>query len=148
MTELGDRLRALAVARSGRSREEDAVAVLLESLAAKVDLAISEADQVVPSTYSRAMVDVCDERLRQQTEEGWTAAHDDKHPNGELARAAACYALGEPQVHGHRAGAHVKLWPWSRNWWKPKDRRRNLVRAAALIIAEIERLDRAATKAD
>jgi hypothetical protein len=27
-------------------------------------------------------------------------------------------------------------------WWKPKDRRRDLVRAAALIIAEIERLDR------
>ena len=35
-------------------------------------------------------------------------------------------------------------WPhtWDASWWKPKDRRRDLVRAGALIIAEIERLDR------
>jgi hypothetical protein len=36
------------------------------------------------------------------------------------------------------------LWPWHDDWWKPKDRRRDLIRAAALIVAEIERLDRAA----
>ena len=34
-------------------------------------------------------------------------------------------------------------WPWHRQWWKPKNARRDLVRAAALIVAEIERLDRA-----
>lgn len=33
----------------------------------------------------------------------------------------------------------------SRDWWKPKDRRRNLVKAGALIVAEIERLDRLAS---
>lgn len=27
-------------------------------------------------------------------------------------------------------------------WWKPTNRRRDLVKAAALILAEIERLDR------
>jgi hypothetical protein len=31
-------------------------------------------------------------------------------------------------------------WPWSFEWWKPKDRIRNLVRAGALIAAEIDRL--------
>ena len=31
---------------------------------------------------------------------------------------------------------------WSKDWWKPKDKRRDLIRAAALIVAEIERLDR------
>jgi hypothetical protein len=36
-------------------------------------------------------------------------------------------------------------WPWLSKWWKPKDRRRDLVRAAALVIAEIERLDRASS---
>lgn len=36
------------------------------------------------------------------------------------------------------------FWPWQRKWWKPKDPRRDLVRAGALIIAEIERIDRAA----
>ena len=34
-------------------------------------------------------------------------------------------------------------WPWEPRWWKPKNPRRDLVRAAALLIAEIERLDRA-----
>jgi hypothetical protein len=29
-------------------------------------------------------------------------------------------------------------------WWKPTNRRRDLVKAGALILAEIERLDRAA----
>lgn len=37
-----------------------------------------------------------------------------------------------------------RLWAWHSRWWKPKDRRCNLVRAGALIVAEIERLDRAA----
>jgi hypothetical protein len=36
------------------------------------------------------------------------------------------------------------FWPWSIDWCKPGDRRQNLVKAGALIIAEIERLDRAA----
>ena len=35
-----------------------------------------------------------------------------------------------------------RWWPWSLDWWKPKDPRRDLVRAGALIVAEIERLDR------
>jgi hypothetical protein len=40
------------------------------------------------------------------------------------------------------------LWPskWAEHWFKPKDPRRDLVRAAALCIAEIERLDRADAK--
>ncbi len=37
-----------------------------------------------------------------------------------------------------------RSWPWDASWWKPKDRRSDLVRAAALLVAEIERLDRAA----
>jgi hypothetical protein len=34
-------------------------------------------------------------------------------------------------------------WPWSQDWWKPTNPRRDLVKAGALIAAEIERLDRA-----
>lgn len=33
-------------------------------------------------------------------------------------------------------------------WWKPGAPRRMLIKAAALIVAEIERLDRAAAKKD
>lgn len=85
--------------------------------------------------------DVLAERRRQMTGEGWTPEHDDTHTTGELASAAACYALCRFPWGGIPA-----MWPWSRDWWKPKDRRRNLVRAAALILAEIERIDRVAAK--
>lgn len=116
---------------------------------------------------SEVLADVRAERVRQMHVEGWTEAHDDQHAAGELARAAAAYAVHASvppetsfqvdvygrSLHGRdkhfRIGwflpAHV-LWPWDASWWKPKDRRRDLVRAAALIVAEIERLDRAAGK--
>ncbi len=83
----------------------------------------------------RAIGDVIAERRRQIDVEGWTAEHDDQHTTGGMALAAACYAAGRSD-----------WWPrsWSLTWWKPKTRRRNLIRAAALIVAEIERLDRAA----
>jgi hypothetical protein len=98
--------------------------------------------------------DVLAERERQKTQEGWTPEHDDGHTKGELAKAAACYAYGNTQL---RSSARLSsqslpvtlvstLWPWGRQWWKPTDRRRDLVKAGALILAEIERLDRAALK--
>jgi len=92
----------------------------------------------------RAAADVWAERLRQIESEKWSPQHDDEHSCGELADAAACYA--SPAPHGLRVTAQddpPKIWPWHRSWWKPKDRRSNLVRAGALILAEIERLDRA-----
>lgn len=35
------------------------------------------------------------------------------------------------------------FWPWEEEAWRPKNPRHDLVKAAALILAEIERLDRA-----
>ena len=89
--------------------------------------------------------DVLAERQRQVEAEGWTPEHDDEHATGEMARAASCYAL----IAGSRArdlwrGETPKFWPWGEEWWKPTGRRRDLVKAGALILAEIERLDRAA----
>jgi hypothetical protein len=91
-------------------------------------------------SISPAAFDISEERLRQICEEGWTPERDDAHANGELATAAASYALNTEALRGLMPG----LWPWSKKWWKPKDRRRDLVRAAALLVAEIERLDRKA----
>jgi hypothetical protein len=120
------------------------------------------------------------ERMRQVHGEGFTTGHDDnEHDDGELARAAGCYALAAGASEPARddmlgSGSLLTLprkvlrrfWPWWDDvdddgggrgdeapswskqiaWWKPKDRRRDLVRAGALIVAEIERIDRAAAR--
>lgn len=81
------------------------------------------------------------ERRRQITAEGWTPQHDDRHSHGELAKAAACY-LSAPSVWS----PHLpKGWPWEPQGWKPTpaDRVRELVKAGALVAAEIDRLNRA-----
>lgn len=80
--------------------------------------------------------DVIAERIRQITVEGFTPEHDDRYQNGDLADAGACYAI----YSGMKSAP--PFWPWNTSWWKPKDRRRDLVRATALLIAEGERLDR------
>ncbi len=79
------------------------------------------------------------ERRRQIAEEGWTPAHDDAHEDGELVDAAVCYVHSD----SHPASVAPCLWPWP-DGWKPKDQISNLVRAGALIAAEIDRLQRAA----
>jgi hypothetical protein len=86
--------------------------------------------------------DVLAERQRQIKVEGWTPAHDDAYADGVISAAAACYALHSEPVGN--VGDYLRFWPWSNNWWKPKDRRSNLVKAGALILADIERIDRAA----
>lgn len=87
-------------------------------------------------------------RRRQVEAEGWTPERDDEHDKGELAKAAGCYAWIASQSDGLRDAfiTPPPTWPirWASEWWKPTDRRRNLVKAGALILAEIERLDRAA----
>lgn len=91
-------------------------------------------------TFTAAAADVLAERQRQVTAEGWTAERDDGYQNSELADAAACYA-----IHAHNQGFSTPAhWPWSQDWWKQTSPRRDLVKAGALILAEIERLDRAA----
>ncbi|MGU1093716.1 hypothetical protein ACSEVX_17215 [Pseudomonas aeruginosa] len=96
----------------------------------------------------QAWLDVQAERKRQVEAEGWTPEHDDEHSHGQMARAAACYALhaggiGTDWPDGRQNGAAL-FWPWDRDSWKPTTPRRDLVKACALGLAEIERLDRVA----
>lgn len=96
---------------------------------------------------SKATHDVLAERQRQIEAEGWTAEHDDAHGVGELSAAGMCYAGHACLTLRGKGGDTVPSpWPWADEWWKPKNPRRDLVRAAALLIAEIERLDREALK--
>ncbi len=95
-----------------------------------------------PVDCSKAAADVINERNRQVNVEKYSRERDDDWGrNGELAQAASCYAgitcERPPQPFN---------WPWGSAWWKPSTRRRNLVKAGALILAEIERLDRLEAK--
>lgn len=87
---------------------------------------------------------IAEERKRQIEEEGWTKEHDAVHTRGELAKAAAAYAL-PPLCRADYApdiAAAPFMWPWNKSFWKPvpNDRIRELVKAGALIAAEIDRL--------
>lgn len=93
----------------------------------------------VPDAIRAMTARVVAERVRQQTDEGRTPDWDDRHTTGGLARAAACYALaGQSYAHHSR-----DFWPWDGDAFKPSDDpMRNLERAGALILAEMERLAR------
>jgi hypothetical protein len=88
------------------------------------------------------------ERQRQIEREGYTEAHDDEHDTGELAGAAAAYALaaaddlyplslGDGDYREEAPDCFPLGWTW-----KHDTPRRMLVKAGALVLAELERLDR------
>ena len=81
------------------------------------------------------------ERDRQRNR--WSASHDAGHARGELALAAACYAM--PESHRRLRIINRDLYEllWPRDWDyrpHPTDRIRELTKAGALIAAEIDRL--------
>lgn len=92
------------------------------------------------------------ERQRQIKEERRSATHDDRHRDGELAKAACAYALPNDPTTIANLGRSVNLSVsrkafMPRNWaFKPGDRVRELTKAGALIAAEIDRLQRAGGK--
>lgn len=92
-----------------------------------------------------AATDVLEERLRQISAEGWNSEHDDEHEPGQLSDAGGCYALNAYEKGKMHEDYEPDWWPWEHHWYKPSTPRRDLVKGAALILAEIERLDRAAS---
>jgi hypothetical protein len=143
-------------------------------LRAELATALHEAWTRVPAPVAEPVADalrlIGGERCRQVDAEGWTLDHDDQHTDGSLAIAAAHYALSSqwwrssdfrvlapagsdeqrekilargPLNFG--GGNDCYNWPWDLDWWKPKGQVEDLVRAGALIVAEIERIARAST---
>lgn len=87
------------------------------------------------------------ERERQLQAEGFTRDGDQQYRRGELAKAATAYvqlaAMDlEAGTRNHIAWREpAAVWPWAPEWWKPVDARRDLVRAGALIAAQIDAID-------
>jgi hypothetical protein len=104
--------------------------------------------------------EVAAERQRRIDSEGYTASHDDEHVKGEILLAAICYAAPDQiYIQDKRASCVIfkDPWPWDLsydkrrydgnvvmpNWKMGRSRRRELlVKAAAMIVAEIDRIDR------
>lgn len=113
----------------------------------------------VSRRLSASMQAVIAERWRQEDTEGWDAAHDDQHTDRSMALVAALYAAPEPLYRIVQTANGVSWrdpWPWinkaaadratDRPAWDKRqkhDERRRLVIAGALIVAELDRLDRA-----
>ncbi|MFK1432996.1 hypothetical protein ACIU0H_04945 [Pseudomonas aeruginosa] len=77
-----------------------------------------------------------------QLAHGYTTAHDDAYTRNELAHAAVSYALDRPALH-NVAGHTYRIWPWAPEHWKPGSPAHNRITAAALLIADAERIMRA-----
>ena len=84
------------------------------------------------------------ERSRQVLVEHFTVEHDAAHTESELLAAAECYLIAAQCKRGDDQLRRYALehWPWEWDGWKPADKIRNLVKAGALIAAEIDRLQR------
>ena len=88
--------------------------------------------------------EVLTERIRQIMVEGYTAEQDDQYTTGQLADAATAYAAWARTWNlPYAECTHTPaLWPWAPETWKPQSQRQMLIKAGALILAELERLDR------
>jgi len=107
----------------------------------------------VPKGYAMNGAElIAQERKRQVDAEGWTPEHDDGHVCAQLTNAACAYAeTAALQIYGEESQEATVIdpdcWPWYLKYWKPcQDPIRNLVKAGALIAAEIDILQRKDTQ--
>lgn len=101
-------------------------------------LAVAGATSVAPPAPTAGAELIAAERRRQVEAEGWTPEHDAEHTEGDLIEAAIAYAVEAAPTPLAPEGWP---WPWHADYWKPTaDPARNLIKAGALIAAELDRL--------
>lgn len=90
----------------------------------------------VPGVSSEVMAVVL-EHQRQRQEEGYSLQSDvEQYQGGDLARAAACYAMQAGGVYPMR---YVSFWPF-KSKQKSCPPEESLIKAGALIFSELERI--------
>lgn len=102
---------------------------------------------------SQAIKDIEDACANRVLKGGWAPDADDKVGGEIWAAAASVYAEWAASPEAHKValdwaaeGITPPRWPLYPEFYKPTDRRADLVTAAAWIVAEIEYIDRMAAK--
>lgn len=122
------------------------VLVGTEALRARIAAALNAAPelQVEIDAAAEVAAEVFVERLRQIIEEGHSVEQDDAYTDYQLPRAAVCYAIRGAGLPPHKSTLY---WPWNPATFKPAGDDRDLIKAAALILAELQRRQRARAEA-
>lgn len=122
-----------------------------EDLHAAIVEALAVAHEDGRPSLTQAEQDVLNERQKQRSK--WGDAHDDGHIYGAIRLAAASLACDGTDGHVEHPdgdkGENFDPWRLVRRYGihgSERDDRRKLVIAATLLLAEVERLDRAAAK--
>lgn len=96
------------------------------------------------SAQSPALTSVILERAKQIEKYGYTVKKDRRYRNGELAKVGICYAIAAANSFDKEYQPRGVEFPWSQEHWKPEaPRRENLVKAVALLLAQIDQIDAA-----
>lgn len=93
---------------------------------------------------------LCAERLEQVERHGFTAAHDARHVDGEIAQGALAYllagmaaALGmddDPRATETLAAA-FNAWPFAGSGFRTGTPSECFIKAAAMLLAEVDRIE-------
>lgn len=112
--------------------------------------ALATHPQPAAAVKSDGVAAIAQERTRQVVTEAMTAQGDAGYRRGQLAYAALAYLQLSAMELRDGGRAHIATasppacWPWDASWWKPRDVRRDLVRAGALIAAQLDAIDQQA----
>lgn len=117
---------------------------------------VERAGKAILEALPRSVLGEIAARRQHQIAKGYDASHDDGHVDGSIARGAAAFALAASgpvtiKADRKRVGMYrgqeslaiypSTIWPWE-NGFHASGPRDALIDAAAMIVAEIERLDR------
>lgn len=122
------------------------IAILWTSLDGGLDQPVARAchPDAGAALTGAGLADVVAERIAQIEANGFTLAHDEGHHPAQLAAGAASYLnTGIDQLNGieHDPQDPADTWPWEREAWRPGDARTNIVKALAIGLAVLDRLD-------